>query len=262
MLPNRRVILGLHLLALPLICCPTASVAKENAGVNQFTAPPIADLLQKADALQPIPFEKVWRDPPARTSTDRTRLALRAGSTIADGFLVIACEKRARVEVVGRSLLRSAKALGFGDQVSARSRHIVDEAEKDHWTLARRELLGAQAQAETALKTLHDEDLVQLVALGGWLRGLEITSGAIADRYSAERSRLLVRPELATYFLEKIGGMNAKVRTSPLVQKLQRTLQVVRDLVDQEKGQAISEAEVKRLMVLSRSANNLIDLEE
>ena len=32
--------------------------------------------------------------------------------------------------------------------------------------------------------------------------------------------------------------------------------------VDQDKGQAIPDADVKRLLVLARSANNLIDLEE
>ena len=165
MLPNRRVILGLQLLALPILSFVAAAHAKESPGVNQFTAPPIAELLVKAEALQPIPFEKVWRDPPARASTERARLALQAGSTIADGFLVISCEKRSRVEVVGRSLLRSAKALGFGDQISARSRHIVDEAEKDHWAVVRRELTGAQSQAEAALRNLRDDDLVQLLAL-------------------------------------------------------------------------------------------------
>src|SRR3954463_16327512 len=47
MLPNWRVILSLHLLALPFVCSPADLHARENSGVNQFTAPPIADLLQK-----------------------------------------------------------------------------------------------------------------------------------------------------------------------------------------------------------------------
>ena len=261
MLPIWRVILLAVLLEPGLVVRAWAAESKTGQ-VNQFTAPSIEQLLDKTTALQPIPLEKVWRDPPRRAPQDRVRLALQTGSTIADAFLVVACERRTKVEMVGRALLQRAKALGFGDKISSRSRRIVELADKERWTDVRRELVGAQAEAEAALRALRDEDLVQLVALGGWLRGLEITSGAIVERYSPERSRMLLRPELAKYFLDRIAEFSPKLRAEVVIQKLQRNLRGVRELVDRERGETLREEDVKRLLALARSANNLIDVEE
>src|SRR3954471_586558 len=109
MLPFWRVILLLGLIE-PGLTMRGWSAESKTGQVNQFTAPSIDQLLDKATALQPIPMEKVWRDPPRRAPQDRVLLALQTGSTIADAFLVVACERRARVELVGRALLQRAKA--------------------------------------------------------------------------------------------------------------------------------------------------------
>ncbi len=230
--------------------------------VNQFTAPSIEGLLQRAVELQPIVLEKVWREPPAHAPQERPRLALLAGSTMADAFLVVACEKRARVDAVGRALLRCAKALGFGDRISARSRHILEAADKDRWVEVRHELVKTQNEADDALRALHDDDLVQLLALGGWLRGLEITSGCVADRYTPERARLLDRPELAIYFLAKLDALTPRLRATPLLQKLTHLLRGIRSLIEHGEDRPLSEREVQRLLVLAKAANDTIALDE
>ena len=42
--------------------------AREELGINEFTAPSIGLLFRELDELRPIPFEKVWRDLPDTTS--------------------------------------------------------------------------------------------------------------------------------------------------------------------------------------------------
>lgn len=229
--------------------------------VNQFTAPPIDQLLQRATALQPIPFDKVWREPPGRAPQERPRLALETGGNIADAFLVVACERKSRVDPVGRALLRCSKALGFGDRISARSRHILEAAEKDRWAEVRRELLKTQGEAEDALRALHDDDLGQLLALGGWLRGLEITSCCVADRYTPERARLLDQPELAIYFLARLDALSPRLRAMPLVQKLTHLLRGIRSLIERGDDRPLNEHEVQKLLLLAKTANDAILLE-
>ncbi len=233
--------------------------ARQAAGINRFTAPSIDLLLQQLIALQPIPFEKVWRKPPDHPPQERVRLALLTGRLIADGFLLVATERPQRVESVGRSLLRMAKALGFGEKITRRGRNVIEQAEAERWPEARRELIQMQADVEAALITLRDEDLVNLIALGGWLRGLEITSAAVADNFTPERAQKLWQPELAGYFLGKLKAFRPETRNAPLARRIAQILEKVQGVVST--GKALSQEEVARLHELARAANEALLVE-
>ena len=99
--------------------------AREELGINEFTAPSIELLFKELEELRPIPFDKVWRDLPDPQPQNRALLGLLAGGVIADGFLAVAAEKRSRIEPVGRVLLKLAKGLGVGDHVTRHSRSIA-----------------------------------------------------------------------------------------------------------------------------------------
>jgi hypothetical protein len=251
---QRRRWLPLWLILLALL--GAASPSGRGDGVESFTPPAIEALLGKLRALQPLPFDKVWRNPPDHPPQERARLAVLTGRLIADGFLVIAAERPQRVEPVGRSLLRMAEALGFGPKIRARGRAVIDKAKKEKWADARRELIRIQAEASSALRALHDDELVTLVSLGGWLRGLEITATAVSDDYSPERSRQLWQPELAASFLEQLRSFRATTRAHPVIRQLMDTLEKLsktgRDVAQLEK------ADVQRLRDLARGANDAI----
>lgn len=198
--------------------------ARAEAGINQITAPSIESLLKLLRALQPIPFDEVWRKPPDHAPQERVRIALLTGRMIADGFLVVAGERPDRIDAVGRSLLRLTKALGFGDKIAARGRKVMDAAKKERWKEARAELIHTQADAEAALVGLRDDDLVNLVALGGWLRGLEITTAAVAEKFTPERSSQLSQLSQAEYFIDKVKTFRPSTRQTPVVQHLSRVL--------------------------------------
>ena len=149
---------------------------REELGINKFTAPSIEKVFQQLTALQPLTFEKLWRQPPRDTPQDRTQVALLTGAVIADGFLVVIVEKQSRIEPIARSLFRLSKGLGIGDRVVKDGRHIVELAARERWKEVRRELTRSQADVEAALIALKDEEIAHLIALGGWIRGLEITS--------------------------------------------------------------------------------------
>lgn len=231
---------------------------REELGVNEFTAPSIELVFQELSYLKPIPFDKVWRDLPEGTPQSRARLALAAGGVIADGFLAVTAEKQSRIEPVGRNLMRLAKGLGVGDSVNKHSRSILEKAAKKDWSDVKKELVRAQAEVEAAMMQLKDEEIAHLVALGGWLRGLEMTAGIVVEDYSPQRARRLVQPELMDYFIDRVDTLNPTFKKTKLGQMLETSLKEVKVLTTKPVNTPIELAEATRVRDIARELNRTI----
>ncbi len=225
---------------------------REELGVNEFTAPSIDLVFTELAELKPIPFDKVWRDLPDESPQDRAGLAMASGAVIADGFLAVSAEKQSRLEPVGRALLRLAKGLGVGEHVTKHSRSILEKAARKDWSDVKLELTRAQADVEAALLALKDEEIAHLIALGGWIRGLEITSGIVLEDYTPSRARRLVQPELLDYFLERTGTLNPNLKRSKLGLTLGKNLGEVKAITTKPAETPITKDDVKSIRNLAR----------
>jgi len=228
---------------------------REELGVNAFTAPSIGVLIEELQALQPIPFEKVWRKLPEGVAGERPRLALCAGQLIADGFLVVAAEKQSRVEPVARALLKVGKALGVAQQLNKHSKSLLELAARNDWSGMKTELVRAQADAEAAMIALKDEEIAHLVSLGGWLRGLEITSSIVLDEFNAEHAKRLLQPALLNYFIERVATLNPALRKQPRFATIDRTLRSVQTITSRG---TLSQSDVEEIRSLARAVNAAI----
>ena len=265
---SRRCIGAVLALALPLFAnaekprtpAEAASIehAREELGINEFTAPSIELLFRELEELKPIPFDKVWRDLPDPQPQNRALLALVAGGVIADGFLAVAAEKRSRIEPVGRVLLKLAKGLGVGDHVTKHSRGILEKAVQNQWSDVKGELVRAQADTEAGLMALKDEEIAHLVALGGWLRGLEITATLVAEDYNDKRAGRLIQPELFDYFIDRVGTLNPRLKTMRPIQIIERNLKQIRTMTTRPVDTPMSLEDVKLLRNLARDMNKAI----
>jgi len=225
---------------------------RQELGVNEFTAPSIDLVFTELAELKPIPFDKVWRDLPDESPQDRASLAVAAGAVIADGFLAVSAEKQSRIEPVGRVLLRLAKGLGVGEHVTKHSRSILEKAARKEWSDVKLELTRAQADVEAALLALKDEEIAHLVALGGWVRGLEITAGIVLEGYTPARARRLIQPELMDYFLERVATLNPNLKKSKLGQTLAKNLAEAKAITAKPVETPITKDEVKTIRDLAR----------
>jgi hypothetical protein len=231
---------------------------REELGVNEFTAPSIQLIIQELNALRPIPFEKVWRDLPDATPQDRARLALSTGAVIADGFLAVTAEKQSRIEPVGRVLLKLSKGLGVSEHVTKHSKSILEKAARQQWEDVRQELIRTQAEVETALMSLKDEEIAHLIALGGWLRGLEMTCGIVAETYSPERARRLIQPELMDYFLDRVSTLNPNLKKTKLGETIEKNMRAIKAITTKPVDTPIEIADVKQVRELVREINKRI----
>ncbi|MEQ1852875.1 MAG: hypothetical protein ABMA01_14950 [Chthoniobacteraceae bacterium] len=233
--------------------------AREELGVNEFTTPSIETVLQALRDLRPMPYDSVARDPSPQNPPDRAKLALSTGGTIAEGLLAVAAEKQARIEPIGRVLLRQAKGLGVAEHVTRHSKSIIDKAATKDWPGIRAELIGTQRDVEKGMLALKDEEIAHLVALGGWWRGLEMTTGIISAQYSPERAALLVQPAVLDYFADRVSKLNPAFQTSKLWAALSGGLREVRRLAVKDSGAPPTVEEVRSMLALARLTNELVN---
>ena len=145
---------------------------REELGVNPYTAPSVADIFQQLDDLKPLPFEQLKRDFPQATHSGREQMGMVFGGLIADGFLIVECQKSNLVEDLGRVLLRQARSLGVGDRVMRHSASLTELGKRGDWTAMRKELIATQKDVEQSMIELRDQKMAHLISLGGWLRGV------------------------------------------------------------------------------------------
>src|ERR1700686_1894860 len=81
---------------------------REELGVNPYTAPSVADIFQQLDDLKPLPFEQLKRDFPQAAHSGREQMGMVFGGLVADGFLIVECQKNNLVEDLGRVLFWQA----------------------------------------------------------------------------------------------------------------------------------------------------------
>jgi hypothetical protein len=232
-----------------------ADYEREELGVNPYTAPSVADVFQQLDDLKPLPFEQLKREFPQATHSGREQMGLVFGSLIADGFLIVECQKQNLVEDLGRVLLRQARSLGVGDRVMRHSASLTDLGKRGDWAAVRRELIATQDDVEQAMTALRDQKLAHLISLGGWLRGLEIASSAVESKYTPERAAVLWQRDLINYFAEETKTLPPPVAHTPLFEKLRSGIGAIRTLLNHAPPDKMSLSEVKTLHAQARELN-------
>lgn len=234
-----------------LACAATASAQRppKKIDLGQFPAESVDNV------VVPVPSEVFgvldklgnpnWRAElgPTRTfppTGTRAQDALLLGSVIADGFIAVEAEDSERVKEIGRNVLTLAEAINVRKSVVARSNSIIEKADARDWNGVRREFDGALQDVNKAMAELNDEQLAQLVSLGGWLRGTQALTSIVGAKYSRDRAELLYQPLLITHFTGQLDAMNPRLARNQLVGEVRLALDRIGPLIDQSPDRDIS----------------------
>lgn len=220
---------------------------REEFGVNEFTTPSIRKLFEMLDALGTLSYEKLHRKISDQPPSDRVQISLGLGALIADGFLVVQCEKVEAMDDVGRALLKYAKSLGAGARMNKHTQSLFDHSVKGNWKQLRTELALTQADVEGEMVTLRDVDIAHLVSLGGWLRAFQIATQSVTDTYQPEKSRQLGRRDIVEYYLMSVESLHPDLQKLPPIKKLRKGLEELLPMVDVPEGKVLTMEEVKAL---------------
>jgi len=228
---------------------------REELGVNPYTAPSIARIFQQLDDLRPLPFEQLQREFPKASPPSREQKGLIFGGLIADGFLVVEAERRGAVDNLGRVLMREARGLGVADRVMRHSASLTELGRRGDWQAVRKELIATQTDVEQAMIELRDQKMAHLIGLGGWLRGLEISAGAIESDFSAQRVKILAQQDLVDYFTGELKTLPPAVAHTPLFEKIRAGVNAIRVSLNKAIVQGLKPTDVKAIHAQARELN-------
>lgn len=182
----------------------------------------------------------------SKTPAERPEIALLMGSVIAEGFIAVQAQDAVEVKKIGRQMLKLAAALGVREHVVKRTEAIIEFADKKNWAGVRSEFDIALRDVRAAMSDLRDDELAQLVSLGGWLRGTEAVTQVVERDYSAARAELLHQPILLDYFSGRIQAMGSRIKSNATVSNIEKRLPELRPLISMPGG-VIEEASVREI---------------
>lgn len=230
---------------------------REEFGVNQFTTPSIRKLFEMLDGLGKLSYDALKRPITRQTPSDRVLVSLGLGTLIADGFLIVQCEKVEAMEDVGRALIKYAKVLGTGNRMNRHTQSLFEHSIDGEWDKLRNELALTQADVEAEMVQLRDVDIAHLVSLGGWLRAFEIATRSVQDNYTPEKSLRLLRRDIAEYYLASLDHLSPRLQNNATLNTLRDGFRELIPLMDVPPDQPLTESQVK---ALSDKASQLADV--
>ncbi len=232
---------------------------REEFGVNGITTPSIQAIFELLDTLGTLSYDRLQRPLPKDTPRERVAAALSLGALIADGFLVVQCEKIEQMDNIGRALLKHAKVLGAGARMNRHSQSLLEQSLTGDWKKLRTELSKTQFDVEAEMVQLRDVDIAHLVSLGGWLRAFHIATQSVEEHYAADKTRNLARRDIADYYLSNLDTLSEKAQALPIVKNLRTGLQELLPLVDVPEGKELSKDEVHALYLKAKSFTTIIE---
>lgn len=220
------------------------------ASVQDVVVPVPSEIFAVLDKLGNPNWKIQLRLRKTQTPDDRAQVALLLGSVIAEGFIAVEAEDTERVKELGRDVLTLAEAINVRKSVIARSKSIIDKADHHDWHGVRIEFDGALQDVRSAMDEMNDEDLAQLVSLGGWLRGTDALTAIVNANYTPAGAELLHQPELVRYFDRCINRMSPRLRKNLLVVRIHDVLNQIAPIID-EKKQDIRREQVQKIHTLT-----------
>ncbi len=128
--------------------------------------------------------------------------------------------------------------------------------------MLREELEATQNEVKQSLAANQDQPLIDLVTVGGWVRGTEVVSAAITEKYSEAGARLLRQPAIAESLAGRLKALPEKLRDDPVVKIVADKLdQIARRVAFPREGAPSAES-VKQLHELASELIKTISTKE
>jgi len=215
--------------------------------VEEVIVPVPSEIFGVLDKLGSPNWHDVLRTRKVSAPGERAHTALLLGGVIAEGFIAVEAQEGEEVKKIGRDVLALSAAIGVQKSVMKRTRSILEAADEKKWQEVRTELDGALQDVKQAMIELHDEQLSQLVSLGGWLRGTEALTSVVLKSYSKDAADLLHQPTLVDYFDQQLNNLDPRLKRNAVVAKICKRLPEIKPLLGEKEGDIIPEKSVNEV---------------
>jgi len=224
--------------------------------VDSSVIPIPLEIFASLDKLGAQDWTKEVENREIRLDANRSRTAMLFGLLISDGFIAVQAQDKEAVRRIGREVLRLASSLGVANEVEAHANAIVNAAGQGEWPMVRKELDRTRQTVLNKMAELRDDELVDLVSLGGWLGGTRALAAILQRNYSEEGSDLLNQPELVKQLKDDFNTLPARAKRGQVFGQISKTLEHLESLMRTDESGAISEGKV---IEISLSTKNLVE---
>ena len=236
------------------VTASTPLTAEEIAGAvktDTLSIPTPGELLSALNKLGKMDWSAKFRAPIATSFPSRAQMALNLGGLIADAYIAVEAEDAQQVKNLGKDILALGKSLGVSKEILDRGKSLTEFADTKQWDVLKEELEATQNEVKDAMEHNKDADLVNLVTLGGWLRGTEVLSGWIAEHYTEAGAKLLRQPGIVSFLGAKLDTMPDKTKAEASVKKTQAKLREIEAAVSFPTDKAPTQDAIKQLHQLA-----------
>jgi hypothetical protein len=214
---------------------------------DSITVPTPGELFAALGKAGKINWSAQYRAPIPVTYANRAQIALNLGGLIADGFIAVEAKDGQQVKNIGSDIIKLGKAIGVSEELLSRGNSINEFAENNQWNTLQEELEATQNEVKSSMQSHADQDLVILVAVGGWIRGTQVVTGAIMKNYNESAAKVLREPALVRFMQSKLNAISPELRQEPLVKDVSEQLTGIEKLVSFPEGKAPTAEDVKKL---------------
>src|SRR5205809_3217060 len=188
-----------------------------------------------------------YRGPIPVTYSNRAQIALNLGGLIADGFIAVEAKDGQLVKNIGSDIIKLAKALGVSERLLGRGNSINEFADNNEWDTLQEELEATQNEVKSSMQSHADQNLVILVTLGGWIRGTQVVTSTIVQKYDERSAKVLRQPALVHFMQSKINEISPELRGEPLVKDVNEQLGEIEKLVSLPQSKAPTVEDVRKI---------------
>ena len=229
----------------------TAEEISGAAKTDSLSIPTPGELLAALNKLGKMDWSAKFRAPIATNFPSRAQMALNLGGLIADGYIAVEAEDAQQVKNLGKDILALGKSLGVSKEILDRGKSLTEFADTKQWDVLKEELEATQNEVKEAMEHNKDLDLVNLVTLGGWLRGTEVLSGWIGEHYTEAGAKLLRQPGIVNFLGSKLDALPEKTKGEASVKKTQTKLKEIEASVSFPVDSAPPQDAIKKLHQLT-----------
>jgi hypothetical protein len=229
------------------------SLPSEAKSVKGIVVPVPEKVFDSLDKFRDANWRAVQRPEIARWRSHggQVQTALLLGTVVAEGFIAMEAEDSTEVDKIGNDVLNLSRALGVERIVLRRSRSVMESADQNQWTSARKEWDGVLSDLEKGMVRLKSEPLSQLVSLGGWLRGSEALCALVLQNYSPERAELVRQPALMDYLEKQLLKMEGRRESRSTIVRMLEGIRRIR-LLMRNQNRPLSETTVRQIGSICR----------
>lgn len=224
--------------------------------VDESVIPIPLEIFASLDKLGQQDWGQEIASRPIELDANRSRTAMLFGLVVSEGFIAVQAKDKEAVKTSGREVLRLAGSLGVAASVEGHANAIIDAAGRSDWNTVRMELDRTRQTVLDQMKELRDEELVDLVSLGGWLGGTEALAAVLKRNYSVEGSDLLNQLDLVKQLKKDFNGLPQRSKRGKLFSQVSQTLEHLESLMQSDSSGAISEGKV---IEISLATSNLVN---